>query len=86
MEVSIDIFDASQHGGELVKFFTGKINTDLSVKVDDTFRLGEDQMKKSQKSLPGEFYDNVSGKVKTMADGKKGIKAGKKIMLDLEVI
>ena len=69
-----------------MKFFTGKINTDLSVKVDDTFRLGEDQMKKSQKSLPGEFYDNVSGKVKTMADGKKGIKAGKKIMLDLEVI
>ena len=66
--------------------FTRKINTDLSVKVDDTFRLGEDQMKKSQKSLPGEFYDTVSGKVKTMADGKKGMKAGKKIIHDLEVI
>ena len=30
--------------------------------------------------------DSVSGKVKTMADGKKGVKAGKKIALDPEVI
>ena len=39
-----------------------------------------------QKSLPGGFYDTVSGKVKTIADGKKGMKVGKKIVLDLEVI
>ena len=38
------------------------------------------------KSLPGRFCDAISGKIKTMADGKKGVKAGKKIVLDPEVI
>ena len=43
-------------------------------------------MKNFQNSLPGEFYDTIRGKVKTMADGKKGVKAGKKFVLDPEVI
>ena len=64
----------------------GKTNNDLSVNVDDSIRLGEDQMKNFQKILPGGFYDTISGKVKTMANCKKGMKAGKKIVLDPEVI
>ena len=43
-------------------------------------------MKNFQNSLPGGFYDTIRGKVKTMADGKKGVKAGKKFVLDPEVI
>ena len=34
------------------------------------------------RSLPGGFYDTISGKMKTRANGKKGVKAGKKIMFD----
>ena len=71
MKVSIDIFDASQHGDGLVKVVTGKINNDLSVNVDYSIQLGEDQMKNFLKSLPGGFYDTISGKVKTMDNGKK---------------
>ena len=64
----------------------GKINNDLSVNVDDRIRLGEDQMKNSQNSLPGGFYDTIRGKTKAIANSKKGMKAGKKIVLDPEVI
>ena len=39
-----------------------------------------------QKSLPDGFCDTVNGKVKAMADGKKGMEVAKKIVLDLEVI
>ena len=63
---------------------TGKINNDLSVNVDGRIWLGKDQMKNFQ-SLPGGFYDTISGKMKTMANGKKGVKAGKKIMFDPKV-
>ena len=62
---------------------TGKINNDLSVNVDGRIWSGKDQMK--SKSLPGGFYDTISGKMKTMANGKKGVKAGKKIMFDPKV-
>ena len=65
---------------------TGKINNDLSADVDDSTQLGEDKMKNFHKSLPDGFYDTISGKVKTMDDGRKGVKAGKKIVLDPEVI
>ena len=85
-ELSIDIFDASQHGDELVNVVTGKINNDLSVNVDDSIRLGEDQIKNFQKGLPGGFYDTISDKLRTMPIGKKGMKAGKKIVLDPEVV
>ena len=44
MEVSIDIFDACQHGDGLVNVVTGKINIDLSVNVGDSIQLGKDQM------------------------------------------
>ena len=44
---------------ELVNVFTGKINNDLTVTVDDSILLGEDQMKNFQKSLPGGFYDTI---------------------------
>ena len=57
MEVSIDIMPLSMD--ELVNVFTGKINNDLSVTVDDNILLGEDQMKNFQKSLPGGFYDTI---------------------------
>ena len=78
LEVFIDIFDASHHGDELVNVVTGKINSSI--------RLGEDQMENFQKSLPGGFCDTISGKVKAMADCKKGMKSGKKIVLDPVVI
>ena len=65
---------------------TGKIKNDLSVDVDDSIQLGENKMKNFQKSLPGGFYDTISRKVKTMADGRKGVKAGKKVVLDSEAI
>ena len=39
-----------------------------------------------KQSLPGGFYDTISGEVKTMADGKKGVKEWKKIVLDPDVI
>ena len=86
MEISIDIFDASKYGDGLVNVATGKINNDLSVNFDDRIHLGEDQMKNFPKSLPGGFYDTISGKLKTMVDGNKGVKAGKKSVLDPEVI
>ena len=38
-----------------------------------------------KKGLPGGFYDTISGKVKTMADDRKGVKAGKNIVLNSEV-
>ena len=85
MEVPIDICDAFEHGDELVNVVAGKINNDLSVNVDDRIRLGEDQMKNSQNSLPGGFYDTIRGKIKDIVNSKKGMKAGKKIVLDPEV-
>ena len=48
--------------------------------------MGENQIKNVQKSLPGGFFETISGKMKTMADGKKGMTAGKKIVLDPEAI
>ena len=42
--------------------------------------MGENQIKNVQKSLPGGFYETISGKMKTMVDGKKGMTAGKKIV------
>ena len=86
MEISIDIFDASKYGDGLVNVATGKINNDLSVNFDDRIHLGEDQMRNFPKSLPGGFYDIISGTLKTMVDGNKGVKAGKKFVLDPEVI
>ena len=59
-----------------------KINNDLSVNVDNSIRLKEDQMKNFKKYLPGGFYDAIIRKMKTMVDSKKSTKAGKKIMLD----
>ena len=59
---------------------TGKVNKDLSVNVDGSIQLGENQIKNVQKSLPGGFYETISGKMKTMVDGKKGMTAGKKIV------
>ena len=56
LEVSIDIFDVSQREDGLVNVVTGKINNYFSVNVDGSIRLGEDQMKNFQKSLPGGFY------------------------------
>ena len=45
LKVSIDIFDASQHADVFVNVVTRKINNnDLSFNVDDSIRLGEDQM------------------------------------------
>ena len=35
--------------GELVNVVTGKINNDLGVNIDDSFRFGEDQMKNNSK-------------------------------------
>ena len=49
-------------------------------------RLGENQIKTFQKSLAGGLYETLSGKMKTMTDGKKGMAAGKKPVLDPEVI
>ena len=48
--------------------------------------MGENQIKNVQKSLPGGFYEIISGTMKNMADGKKGMTAGKKIVLDPEAI
>ena len=45
LKVSIDIFDASQHADVFVNVATRKINNDLSVNVDDSIRLGEDQIR-----------------------------------------
>ena len=59
---------------------TGKVNKDLSVNVDGSIQLGENQIKNVQKSFPGGFYETISGKMKTMVDGKKGMTAGKKIV------
>ena len=59
-----------------------KIKNDLSVNVDNSIRLKEDQMKNFKKCLPSGFYDAIIGKMKTMVDSKKSTKAGKKIMLD----
>ena len=57
LEVSIDIFDACQHGDGLVNVVTGKINNYPSVNFGGSIRLGEDQMKNFDKSLPGGFCD-----------------------------
>ena len=46
-------------------------NNDLSVNFDDSIQLGENQMKNFQKSLSGGFYEIISGKIKTMNNGKK---------------
>ena len=86
LEVSIDIFDACQHGDGLVNVVTGKINNYPSVNFGGSIRLGEDQMKNFDESLPGGFCDIISGKVKGIADGNKSVKVGKKIVLDPEVI
>ena len=59
-----------------------KIKSDLSVNVDNSIRLKEDQMKNFKKCLLGGFYDAIIGKMKTVVDSKKSTKAGKKIMLD----
>ena len=48
--------------------------------------MGEDQINIFQKSLRGGFYETMSGKMETMAHGKKSVKAGKKIKLDPKVI
>ena len=56
LEVSIDIFDVSQQEDGLMNVVTEKINNYFSVNVDDSIRLGEDQMKNFQKSLPSGFY------------------------------
>ena len=45
LEVSIDMFDACQHGDELVNVITGKINSDLSLNDDDSIWLEKDQIK-----------------------------------------
>ena len=81
-----DIFDACQHGDGLVNVVTGKINNYPSVNFGGSIRLGEDQMKNFDESLPGGFCDIISGKVKGIADGNKSVKVGKKIVLDPEVI
>ena len=86
LEYSIDIFDASQHTDGLVNIVTGKVNNNPAVNVADSVRLGQVQMSQFQESLPAGFHDPISKKVKTMADDKKGIKAGKKMILDPEVI
>ena len=86
MKVSINIFDASQHRDRLVNFVTEKINSDVSVNIDDSIRLGKDQMKNFKKSLPVGFSDTISVKMKTIADGKKGVKAEKKTVLNPEII
>ena len=65
---------------------TEKVNSDLSVNVDGSMRLGENLIKTFQKSLAGGLYETLSGKMKTMTDGKKGMAAGKKTVLDPEVI
>ena len=62
------------------------LNNDLTVNADYSIHFGKDQMKNFQKSLPGVFYYTINGKVKTMIDGRKGMKAGKTIMLDPEII
>ena len=48
--------------------------------------MGEDQIKIFQWSLSGGFFDTISRKMKTMANDKNGVKAGKKIVLHPEVI
>ena len=45
LKVSIDIFDASQHPDVFVNVVTRKIKNYLSVNVDGSIRLGEDQMR-----------------------------------------
>ena len=86
LEDSIDIFDSYQHGEELVNIVTGKINNNTTVNVDDSIRIGQEQMKSFEDSLPSGLYDTISKNVKTMADIKRGVKAGNKIVLDPEVI
>ena len=85
MEVSFDILDVSHHRDGLVNVVTEKKNNYLSFNVDDSIQVGEDQMKSFRKCFPGGFYDTISGKVNTMANGKKSVKAGKNIVLDPEV-
>ena len=69
-----------------MNFITEKINSDVSVNIDDSIRLGKDQMKNFKKSLPVGFSDTISAKMKTIADGKKGVKAEKKTVLNPEII
>ena len=45
LKVSTDVFDVSQHAEVFVNVVTGTINNDLSVNVDQSIRLGKDQMR-----------------------------------------
>ena len=64
-----------------VNVFTEKFSSNVGVDIDDRIRLGDDQMTNFQKSLSVGFYDTLSEKMKTMADGKKSLNAGNKIRI-----
>lgn len=64
-----------------VNVFTEKFSSNVGVDIDDRIRLGDDQMTNFQKSLSVGFYDTLSEKMKTMADGKKSLNAENKIRI-----
>ena len=64
-----------------VNVFTEKFSSNVGVDIDDRIRLGADQMTNFQKSLSVGFYDTLSEKMKTMADGKKSLNAENKIRI-----
>ena len=86
LEVSIDVFDASQHGDGLVNIVTGKIVNKPDINVDDSARVGKSHMEEFSKNMPNGFYETISKRIKTMADTNKGVKSGNKIILDPDMI
>lgn len=57
-----------------------------SVNVERAVEIGTLQMNGFQKSLPKGYYESIEKKVHTMAETKKGISVGPKIVYDTELI
>ena len=61
LEISIDIFDPSQHSKEgLVNIVTGKVITDPGVNVNDSSQIGKNKMKDFESSLPNGFTNQLN--------------------------
>ena len=59
---------------------------DAAINVSDALLIGDKTNQNFMKSLPDEFHSSITGRVKIMETMKKGIKVGKKMVYDMELL
>ena len=86
LETCIEPLQNDQYPTSLVNIVTGKVVVHPSVNVDDSVKLGKEQMEEFEKAWPAGFHDRINKRVVTMSISHKHVKAADRRVYDIEMI